>query len=98
MDATMQRRQRRATPQRWKAALGRALAEGVEVWRLAGSGAWVATSGTDAAKAYELAVVGGAVRGCSCPAGDFGAPCCELAVYYHAAGLLDPEPPTPAAP
>lgn len=99
MATTTRRTNRTASPARWHAALGRALAEGVQVRQLAGSGAWLATSGTDAKKAYELEVVGGIVRSCACPAGEFGDPCCKHAAkFYAVAGLLDPEPPTPAAP
>ena len=94
---------RQGTPERWQAALQRALAEGVQVRQLAGCGAWLATSGTDATKAYELLVVGGIVRECGCPAGQHGDPVCKHAArYYNLVGLLDleddPEPPTPAAP
>ncbi len=94
------RRQRPATPARWQAALARAMESGVQVRQLAGSGAWIATSATDPAVAYELAVTDGIAHGCSCKAGEFGDPvCCHRAAYYHAAGLLDLDPPpTPAAP
>lgn len=97
MDTTTRRRQ--ATPERWQKALGRAVAEGVQVRQLSNSGAWLATSGTDATKAYELEVVAGIVVSCACPAGEFGDPCCKhAAAFYRLADLLDPEPPTPAAP
>lgn len=97
MATTMQRRQ--ANPERWQAALGRAIAAGVQVRQLAGSGAWIATSATDPTKAYELEVVAGVARSCTCQAGEFGDPvCCHRARYYADAGLLDPEPSTPAAP
>ena len=47
--------------------------------------------------AYVLEVVAGVVRSCSCPAGEFGDPCCKHAArYYLDAGLLDPEPEPPA--
>src|SRR5579884_407158 len=96
--AAMTRRQRTANPARWQAALKRALAEGVQVRQLAGSGMWIATSGTDATTAYEVSQFG-----CSCPAGEFGDPVCKhRAAYWHALGILElddePEPPTPAAP
>jgi len=93
-------RQRAASPARWQAALDRALTSGVQVRQLAGSGAWIATSATDPAIAYELAITDGIAHGCSCKAGEFGDPvCCHRAAYYHAAGLLDPEPePVPPAP
>ena len=105
MATTAVRTLRQATPERWRAALARAEREGVQVRQLVGSGAWLATSGTDATKAYELEIVNGIVRSCSCPAGTFGDPCCKHAArFYHLVGLLDldpepePEPPTPAAP
>ncbi len=92
------RRQRQATPERWQAALARAIAEGVQVRQLAGSGAWIATSGQDATIAYQVAVSGGVAHGCDCPAGEHGDPVCKhRALWYHLAGLLDPEP-DPAAP
>jgi len=97
--ATTMIRQRQATPARWQAALGRAIAEGVQVRQLAGSGLWLATSGSDATTAYALAVTGDVAHGCECPAAQHGDPVCKhRTAFYHAAGLLDPEPPTPAAP
>ncbi len=93
---------RPATPARWQAALARALAEGVQVRQLAGSGAWLATSGTNDGTAYGLAVTNGIAHGCDCLAGANGDPVCkQRALWWHLAGLLDlddPEPPTPAAP
>ncbi|MDP9471127.1 MAG: hypothetical protein M3Q71_10750 [Chloroflexota bacterium] len=81
---------RRATPERWQAALKRALDEGIQVRQLVGSGAWIATSGSDAAAAYL-------VRGdsCECQAGEYGDPVCKhRAAFWHAQGALhlDPEP------
>ena len=97
--ATAPRTPRQATPERWQAALARAFAEGVQVRQLAGSGAWLATSGTDATKAYELEIVNGIVRSCSCPAGTFGDPCCKHAArFYLDAGLLDVDDPEPDPP
>jgi len=88
-----------ATPARWQAALGRAIAEGVQVRQLAGSGLWLATSGTDAGTAYALAVTGDVAHGCECPAAAHGDPVCKhRAAFYHTVGVLDPEPPTLAAP
>ena len=104
MAATATRPQRQATPERWQAALRRALDEGVQVRQVVGCGLWVATSGTDVTKAYAVQVHNGIARGCECPAGEFGDPICKhRAAYYHAAGLLDldpepePEPPAPVA-
>ncbi len=87
---------RRASHERWQAALQRALDEGVQVRQLAGSGAWIATSGSDAAAAY---LVSG--NGCECQAGEFGDPICKhRAAYWHALGALDleSEPATAARP
>ena len=95
------RRSRANTPARWQAALGRALAERVEVRQLAGSGAWVATSGSDRNAAYELAVTGNVAHGCGCLAGLNDDPVCKhRALFYHLAGALDldSEPPATAAP
>ncbi len=106
MAATATRHPRQATPERWQAALRRALAEQVQVRQVVGCGLWVATSGTDATKAYTVQVSNGIAHGCECPAGDFNDPICKhRAAYYFAAGLLDldpepepePEPPAPVA-
>ena len=93
-------RQRTASPARWPAALARAMDSGVQVRQIVGSGAWIASSATDPTVAYELAITDGVAHGCSCKAGEFGNPvCCHRAAYYHAAGVLDPEPePVPRAP
>jgi len=98
MATTMRRINRTASPARWQAALARAISEGVQVRQLAGCGAWIATSGQDATVAYQVAVSGGVAHGCDCPAGEHGDPVCKhRALWYHRAGLLDPEP-DPAAP
>ncbi len=86
-----------ATPARWQAALRRAVAEGVQVRQLAGSGAWVATSGTDAVAAYVVSL-----GECECPAGEYGDPVSKhRAALAYRLGRLDgdpePEPPAPAA-
>jgi hypothetical protein len=99
--ATATRRPRVATPERWQQALARAIAGNVQVRQLSASGAWIATSASDAGTAYELAVTGNVAHGCSCPAGQFDdAVCCHRAMWWHLAGLLDldpePEPPAPA--
>ena len=84
------RRPRQATPERWQAALGRAVAERVQVRQLAHSGAWVATSGTDAALAYQVDVTNGIAHGCTCEAGQHNDPVCKhRAMYYHLVGMLD---------
>jgi hypothetical protein len=86
-----------ATPPRWQGALRRALAEGITLRQLAGSGQWVATSGRDPGVAYETDGVA-----CSCAAAQLGNdPVCKhRAVFWHRQGVLDlePDPPTPAAP
>ena len=66
--------------------------------QLAGCGEWIATSGHGATIAYQVAVSGGVAHGCDCPAGEHGDPVCKhRALWYHVAGLLDPEPEPPAA-
>ena len=91
------RRPRVASPERWQRAAERALAEGIEVRQVNSSGMWVANSGAHSNVAYVLEIVAGVVRTCSCPAGEFGDPCCKHAArYYLDAGLLDPEPEPPA--
>jgi hypothetical protein len=94
------RRNRQVTPERWQAALARALAERVTVRQVNANGMWVATSGTDTTMAYLLEVTGGIVHSCTCPAGQFDDPICKhRARWYYDAGLLDlhdPEPDPPA--
>ncbi len=92
--ASVRRPVRRATPERWQAALKRALDAGVQVRQLAGSGAWVATSATDPTAAY---LVNG--QSCECQAGEYGDPICKhRAAYWHALGALDLEIEPAAAP
>ena len=94
------RRNRQASPERWQKAAQRAIAENIEVRQVNANGMWTASSGSDPKLAYVLEVVAGVVRSCSCPAGDYGDPCCKHAAkFYLDAGLLDPEPepPVPAA-
>ena len=87
------RRNRHASPERWQKAAQRAVAEHIEVRQVNANGMWTASSGSDPKLAYVLEVVAGVVRSCSCPAGEFGDPCCKHAArYYLDAGLLDPEP------
>lgn len=64
---------------RWREALLRAQAEGVQIRQLAGSGMWIATSATDIVTAYEVTP-----WGCECHAGQFGDPVCK-----HRAALLE---------
>jgi hypothetical protein len=97
------RKTRQASPERWQRAAQRAIAERIEVRQVNATGMWTASSGSDPKLAYVLEVVAGVVRSCSCPAGEFGDPCCKHAArFYLDAGLLDPEPegspPASAAP
>jgi hypothetical protein len=103
MATSVIRRPRVATPDRWQKALQRALDGQVQVRQLAGSGAWIATSATDPATAYEIEITGEIAHGCSCLAGLNSDPvCCHRAAFYHQIGMLDldpePQPPAPAAP
>ena len=91
------RRNRQASPERWQKAVQRAIDEHIEVRQVNANGMWTASSGSDPKLAYVLEVVAGVVRSCSCPAGEFGDPCCKHAAHYYLdAGLLDPEPDPPA--
>jgi hypothetical protein len=85
---------RRATPARWQAALGRAMAKELRVYLCAGTGAAVVTSGRMPHVVYETDGIG-----CSCEAAMLGGdPVCQhRAAYWHHVGLLDPEP-EPTAP
>ena len=97
MASTITRQQRQATPARWHKAVERAIGEDVQVRQLAGCGAWIATSGSDASAAYELEVTGAVAHGCNCLAGINGDPVCKhRAAFYLAIGVLDPEPDPPA--
>ena len=75
---TMRTTTRESTPDRWQAALRRAIAEGVQVRQLAGSGLWVATSSHDPGVAYEVTP-----WSCECTAGQYDDPVCK-----HRAALL----------
>jgi DnaJ-class molecular chaperone len=84
---------RKNTPARWQSALRRAVAEGVQVRQLAGSGMWVATSANDADMAYEVTP-----WECECPAGQFGDPVCKhRAVLLATLGRLAAEAETHAS-
>jgi hypothetical protein len=96
----VQTRTRTSSPVRWQKAAQRAIAEGIQVRQLAGSGQWIATSGSDATVAYEVEVTGNIAHGCSCLAGLNGDPCCKhRAAFYLLIGALslepEPEPPAP---
>ena len=92
---------RQATPARWQKAAQRAIAEGIQVRQLAGSGQWIANSGSDTAVAYEVDVTGNIAHGCTCLAGLNDDPVCKhRAAFYLLIGALsvepEPEPPAPA--
>ena len=88
---TQTRRTRQAAPERWEKAAQRAIAEHIDVRQVNANGMWTATSGSDPKVAYVLEIVAGVVRSCSCPAGEFGDPCCKHAARYSLdAGLLGP--------
>ena len=91
--------QRTNSAARWMKAAERAVAEGVQIRQLAGSGQWIASSGSDAAVAYEVDVTGNVAHGCGCLAGLNDDPVCKhRAAFYLLIGALEPEPePEPPA-
>ncbi len=101
---TMQRTRRPADTAKWAGLFGKAVREGVEV-RQTGSGAWIATSGTDRRAAYVVNL-----GECECPGHTYHGYCKHRAMLAWTLGVLvlggdtsperapDPEPPTPAAP
>jgi hypothetical protein len=94
-----QTRTRVENPARWMRAAERAIAEGIQVRQLQGTGQWIATSGSQSALAYEVQVTGNVAHGCDCLAGMNGDPICKhRAAYYLLIGALDqtPEPDPPA--
>jgi hypothetical protein len=93
------RRPRLDSPERWQKAAERAIAEGIQVRQLQGSGQWIANSGSDATVAYELEVTGNVAHGCDCLAGLNGDPVCKhRAAFYLLIGAIDPTPePDPPA-
>src|SRR5215213_9887609 len=98
-----QTRTRTSSPARWMKAAERAVAEGVQVRQLAGSGQWVASSGSDNTVAYEVEVTGNVAHGCGCLASLNDDPVCKhRAAFYLLIGALDltpePDPPASAAP
>lgn len=94
-----QTRTRTSSPARWIKAAERAVAEGIQIRQLAGSGAWVATSGSDASVAYEVEVTGNVAHGCGCLAGLNDDPVCKhRAAFYLLIGALTPPEPEPPAP
>lgn len=99
MAATMIRQRIETTPATWQRMLRKALDEGIAVRQLAGSGAWIATSGTDPNGAYLVSLAA-----CECPGHEFGGYCKHRAKLAHHLGRLTlrgpepgPDPPAPAA-
>lgn len=83
---------------RWAKAAVRAIAEGIQGRQIASTGQWVATNGTQSNVCSLLEVTDGAVTRRVCPTGEYGDPCRDhVARFYLDAGMLDPEPPSPAA-
>jgi len=88
------------SPAKWTALFVKAVREGVQVRQL-GSGAWVASSGTTADRAYEVAL-----SGCECPGHQHHGRCKHRAMLAFRLGVLtvespeptDPAPAVPAAP
>src|SRR5213080_1337804 len=102
MAQQMQTRTRVENPARWSKAAECAVAEGLQVRQLQGSGQRIVTSGTRAGVANELAVTGNVAHDCDCLAGLNGDPVCKhRAAFYLLIGALgfnpEPEPPAPAA-
>src|SRR5215210_5633126 len=96
---TVQMQTRTSSPERWIKAAERAVFEGVQIRQLAGSGAWIANSGSDSTVAYEVEVTGNVAHGCGCLAGLNNDPVCKhRAAFYLLIGALDltPEPDPPA--
>ena len=90
---------RTSSPSRWMKAAERAITEGVQIRQLAGSGQWIASSGSDATVAYEVEVTGNVAHGCGCLAGLNDDPVCKhRAAFYLLIGAIDltPEPDPPA--
>lgn len=65
------------SPETRRAAMRRAVADGIQVRQLNTSEIWTASSGRNPEKAYELTVRDGRVVSCSCPAGVHGNPYCK---------------------
>lgn len=97
MVASVTSRPRRvATRERWVKALQRAFDNGVQVFQVASTGAWIATSTSKPGIAHQTDGIE-----CSCEAWLNGDPICtHRAAVLHALGKLDldtdPEPTTPA--
>jgi hypothetical protein len=97
--STSVRHPRLDAPERWQRAAARAIAEGIQVRQLQGSGQWIANSGSDATVAYEVQVTGNVAHGCDCLADLNADPVCKhRAAFYLLIGAIDltPEPDPPA--
>ena len=97
----IQQQTRTSSPARWMKAAERAVAEGVQVRQLAGSGQWIANYGSDSSVAYEVEVTGNVAHGCGCLAGLNDDPVCKhRAAFYLLIGALtlppELDPPAPA--
>jgi len=80
-------------------AAERAVHESIQLRQLAGSGQWIASSGSDDAVAYEVEVTGTVAHSCGCLAGLNDDPVCKhRAAFYLLIGVitLAPEPDPPA--
>jgi hypothetical protein len=88
--------QKVATPAKWTQLFEKAVREAVTVRQL-GSGAWIATSGTDHTKAYAVSL-----GECECPGHEYHGYCKHRAMLAWTLGVLSigaPEPdPEPTAP
>jgi len=95
MTTTMIRRQRTASPARWQKALTRATANGIEAFRIAGTGEFVVTSATKLDTVYRTDG-----DRCECEAALGCDPVCQhrAVVRFILGWLPEPSPPTPAAP
>jgi hypothetical protein len=80
---TQTRRTRTNSLARWQKAVQRAISEGIQIRQLQGTGQWVATSGTDAAVANEVQVVGNVAHGCDCLAGLNDDPVCKHRAAFY---------------
>ena len=82
---------RAASPERWQAALARAVEHGIEVLQVFGSARFVVTSATRLTTVHETDG-----DRCSCEAATAGDPvCCHRAVVRSILGTLDPDPEPP---
>src|SRR5215217_9311554 len=90
--ASLARRVRVDSSERWQAALRRALDNGIRVYQISGTGEWIATSASEPGVAYRCNE-----RECECEAATFGNdPVCQhRAALRCELGILFPEDPEP---